>query len=223
MNGLTRCQVPAGKTHWRFFARVAGRRPDRISAGVLRQRFVGCPAANAYAPQFTEDEAVDAPARGTVWRTWPFIVTPLTPNALNDGEAPFPEFHSVYIDPESWKYWVETGEFRDGTSPGEGAGVGLRRGRQYLTDRPFRSAVAAYFMGDFRGFEIAFKSAEHFPERTGQLGLFSTFGHHAPPYAATIKEDAGGGLCRLSPGRRPTSTSYSRKFYPVLRASKPKN
>jgi hypothetical protein len=39
----------------------------------------------------------------------------LTPNALNGGEAPFPEFHNVYIDPVSYDHWKEKGEWREGT------------------------------------------------------------------------------------------------------------
>ncbi len=53
--------------------------------------------------------------RPTGWREWVFVGSPLTPNSLNGGAAPFPEFHSVYIDPESWAHWKETGTFREGT------------------------------------------------------------------------------------------------------------
>ena len=31
------------------------------------------------------------------------------------GEAMFPDFHAVYIDPESFAHYQKTGEFRDGT------------------------------------------------------------------------------------------------------------
>jgi hypothetical protein len=30
------------------------------------------------------------------WREWIFVGSPLTPNSLNGGNAPFPEFHTVY-------------------------------------------------------------------------------------------------------------------------------
>jgi hypothetical protein len=42
------------------------------------------------------------------------VGTPLTPNDMNNGKANFQEFHTVYIDPESWEHW-KTGKFRDGT------------------------------------------------------------------------------------------------------------
>ncbi len=32
------------------------------------------------------------------YREWVFLGAPLTPNALNGGEAAFPEFHNVYVD-----------------------------------------------------------------------------------------------------------------------------
>ena len=49
------------------------------------------------------------------WREWVYVGTPVTPNELNNGKAPFPEFHNVYIDPESWEHYKKNGEFRDGT------------------------------------------------------------------------------------------------------------
>jgi hypothetical protein len=39
----------------------------------------------------------------------------ITPNDMNDGEAAFPEFHSVYMDPESFAEYEKTGKYRDGT------------------------------------------------------------------------------------------------------------
>ena len=34
------------------------------------------------------------------FREWVYVGTPLTPNELNPPEAPFPEFHNVYIHPD---------------------------------------------------------------------------------------------------------------------------
>jgi hypothetical protein len=49
------------------------------------------------------------------YRAWTFVGTPVTPNEMNNGEAPFPEFHNVYIDPQSFEHYKQTGEFREGT------------------------------------------------------------------------------------------------------------
>src|SRR5580692_8163924 len=62
--------------------------------------------------EFTADGKLKRPEG---YRKWVYVGTPLTPNALNGGEAPFPDFHAVYIDPESYAHYEKTGEFRDGT------------------------------------------------------------------------------------------------------------
>src|SRR5262245_36774561 len=49
------------------------------------------------------------------YREWVYVGEVVTPNDLNDGEATFPEFHSVYMDPESFAEYEKTGKFRDGT------------------------------------------------------------------------------------------------------------
>ena len=53
--------------------------------------------------------------RPEAYREWIYVGTPLTPNDMNRGNAPFPEFHSVYIDPVSFDLWKRTGKFREGT------------------------------------------------------------------------------------------------------------
>lgn len=44
--------------------------------------------------------------------SWVFVGTPLTLNDMNDGNAPFPEFHNVYIDPDSYSHFKKPGQFR---------------------------------------------------------------------------------------------------------------
>src|SRR5262249_40359215 len=53
--------------------------------------------------EFTADGQLKQPP--VDYRKWVQVGTPLTPNDLNDGEAPFPEFHSVYMDPESFAHY----------------------------------------------------------------------------------------------------------------------
>src|SRR6516165_6495586 len=68
--------------------------------------------ASAALVEFTSDGKLKEPVG---YRKWVFVGSPLTPNDLNDGEASFPEFHAVYIDPESFAHYEKTGEYRDGT------------------------------------------------------------------------------------------------------------
>src|SRR5688500_12628507 len=65
-------------------------------------------------PKYTSDGKLIAPP-ADVYREWIFVGTPVTPNDMNDGEASFPEFHNVYINPASWKEWKKSGKFPEGT------------------------------------------------------------------------------------------------------------
>jgi hypothetical protein len=98
------------------------------------------------------------------YRNWVFVGEPVTPNDMNDGNAPFPEFHSVYIDPESYAHYERTGEFRDGT-------ILVKE----LVSVGSKAAVSGkgYFMGDFIGLEATVKSQEHFPNEPGHWAYFS--------------------------------------------------
>src|SRR5262249_26535604 len=68
--------------------------------------------AKAAPVQFTAEGKLKQPVG---YRKWVYIGTPVTPNDMNDGEASFPEFHEVYMDPESFAHYEKTGKFRDGT------------------------------------------------------------------------------------------------------------
>lgn len=83
---------------------------------------------------------------------------------MNDGKAPFPEFHAVYIDPKSFDHWKKTGKFRDGT-------ILVKE----LVSVGSKQAVSGkgYFMGDFIGLEATIKSAKHFPNEPGNWAYFS--------------------------------------------------
>lgn len=169
-----------------------------------------------YSPQFTAEGQLILPP-DEIWRDWPYIGTPLTPNALNDGEAPFPEFHSVYIDPVSYEYWRRTGEFRDGTVLAKEL-VTVYDVNAHPDGSTNQVSGRGYFMGEFNGFEIAYKSAEHFRDEPGNWAYF-TFGHHAQPYAASAKVmpvDA----CSACHQTEAAEDFVFTQFYPVLRAAK---
>lgn len=115
------------------------------------------------------------------YREWVFVGSPLTPNALNGGKAGFPEYHNVYIQPQAYKIYNETGKFPEGTimlkelqltQPGE-------------NEDGSRSEVSGrgYFPAGFNGIDISVKDTKRF-SKTQNWGFFN-FGHHAPPYKAT--------------------------------------
>src|SRR5262249_42894363 len=83
-----------------------------------------------------------------VYREWIFVGTPITPNDLNDGEAAFPEFHNVYINPSSWREWKKSGTYPDGTlMVKELTSVGAKKA----------TSGNGYFEGEFTGLEISVK------------------------------------------------------------------
>ena len=70
------------------------------------------PGGTTAAVEFTPDGKLKRPVG---YRNWVYVGEVVTPNDMNDGEATFPEFHSVYMDPESFAEYEKTGKYRDGT------------------------------------------------------------------------------------------------------------
>jgi hypothetical protein len=57
-----------------------------------------------YLPEYTPAGELKLP-ENSMWRAWIFVGEPLTPNALNGGQANFPEYHNVYIEPGSYEIY----------------------------------------------------------------------------------------------------------------------
>ena len=132
------------------------------------------PAAKGALVEFTSDGKLKQPVG---YRKWVFVGSPLTPNDLNDGEASFPEFHAVYIDPESFAHYEKTGEFRDGTVLiKELSSVGSKKS----------PAGNGYNQGEFTGLETAIKDSKRFKDEPGNWAYF-TFGHKYPLMAEAAK------------------------------------
>ena len=72
----------------------------------------GAGAAKRYLPEYTASGDLILPKN---FHEWVYVGSPLTPNALNDGKANFPEFHNVYIEPGSYRIYKKTGVFPEGT------------------------------------------------------------------------------------------------------------
>ena len=156
------------------------------------------------------------------WRSWVYVGTPLTPNALNGGEAPFPEFHNVYVEPSAFEHWRETGEFANGTQIAKE----LVLVREKPEDEIFPDGSTAevsgigYFQGEFQGLELTVKDTDRFSDEPGGWAYFS-FGHNAPPYAQTASAfptDA----CNACHEVNAADDFVFTQFYPVLRAADPK-
>jgi hypothetical protein len=143
------------------------------------------------------------------WREWIFVGSPLTPNSLNGGTASFPEFHTVYIDPESWAHYKKTGEFREGTM--------FAKELTLVGDTAATSGVG-FFNGDLQGFEIAHKDSKRYSKESDGWAYYS-FGHKPEPYAdagAAFPNAACAGCHTASAAEDMVFTQY----YPILKAAK---
>lgn len=143
------------------------------------------------------------------YRSWVFAGEPLTPNDLNGGKAPFPEFHDVYIDPESYAHLEKTGEFRDGTILiKELVSVGSKSA----------SSGSGYFMGDFIGLEATIKSAKDFPDEPGNWAYFSFTTEGGGPVKDTAEPFPTATCNSCHAGNAAKDFVFS-QYYPVLRAA----
>ena len=145
------------------------------------------------------------------WRKWVYIGTPVTPNDMNNGAAAFPEFHNVYIDPDSFTAYEQTGEFPEGTMIAK-----------ELVSVGSKAAVSGngYFMGELQGLEITVKDTKRFADEPGGWAYFS-FGHEKT-YAKTAKifpTDKCNACHEASADQDWVFTQY----YPILRAADPRN
>ena len=142
-------------------------------------------------PQYTDSGDLKLP---TNWRQWIWVGEPLTPNALNDGHANFPEFHNVYIEPGSYAIYKKTGVFPEGT-------IFVKELQLTLTpaENPDGSRTEpsgrGFFPGAFNGADVTVKDTKRFAD-SGGWGYFN-FNHHEPK-ALTAKGEGEIGMCILS-------------------------
>jgi hypothetical protein len=123
---------------------------------------------------------------------------------MNGGEAPFPEFHNTYMDPDSFAHAEKTGEYRDGTVlVKELLAVGSKE----------QSSGNGYFQGEFSGLELSVKDRKRFPNEPGNWAYFS-FGHEYPLKAETAKN--GAASCNSCHEKNATDFVFSDVF-PVLK------
>jgi hypothetical protein len=161
-------------------------------------------AEQAYSIQ---DGALERPIG---YREWIYVGTPVTPNEMNNGKAAFPEHHNVYIDPMSWKYWKDTGKFRDGT-------ILVKE----LVSVGSKVAVSGqgYFQGEFIGLEATIKSKADFPDEPGNWAYFSFSGegHKTLTPTATAFPSASCNACHQNAA---ADDFVFTQYYPVLSAGK---
>jgi hypothetical protein len=158
--------------------------------------------------KITENNETSIPAG---FREWVFLGAPLTPNGLNGGEAGFPEFHHVYIEPGAYADYKRTGEFPEGTTIVKEL-VLLKEG-DYDDGSRDEASGRGYFAESFAGIDMMVKNSERFAETNG-WGFFN-FGHHAPPYAETAAATPND-ACAFCHTANATHDMVFTSFYPIL-------
>ena len=168
----------------------------------------GIEPLNGSAARYTRDGELIRPSG---WRKWVYVGTPLTPHDMNKGKAAFPEFHNVYVEPESFATFERSGEFPDGTQI-----------VKELVLVGSKEAVSGngYFMGEFAGLEVAVKDSVRFKDEPGSWAYFS-FGHvAAPEYSATAKKFPTESCNSCHQASADTDFVFT-QYYPVLRSAMP--
>jgi hypothetical protein len=152
------------------------------------------------------------------FRRWVFVGSPLTPNALNNGKANFPEYHHVYIEEKNVEAYLKTGSFPEGT-------VIVKELTRVLNPTfPDGSLTEpsgrGFFNGQYNGIDLTVKDSKRFAKTNG-WGFF-TFGHHPLPYAQSAAE-APATECAYCHQAFVSKTDMTWvQFYPLLRDKDPK-
>jgi hypothetical protein len=169
-------------------------------AALISQSFANdTSAVFRYMPEYNASGELILP-KNDIWRTWTFVGAPLTPNALNDGSASFPEYHNVYMQPWAYAEYESTHEFPEGT-------IMFKELQLTLPPVEFKDGSRSepsgrgYFPGAFNGADVTVKDSKRFPA-TGAWGYFD-FNHHEPKApTATVQPKEMCAFCHIQGAKK---------------------
>ena len=171
-------------------------------------------ASSVVRAEFNDDGEV---LRPDDWRSWIYVGSPLTPNALNNGSAPFPEFHNVYMEPSAFETYQQTGEFPEGTQIAKEL-VSVVSKDAHSDGSTSQVSGRGYFQSEFQGLELTIKDSSRYPDEPGGWVYFS-FGHQAEPYNATASPQATANCNSCHQASAQQDWVFT-QFYPVLRSAR---
>jgi len=163
---------------------------------------------------FNADGSVNQP---TGWRNWVFVGSPLTPNALNGGNAPFPEYHNVYVEPSAFAAYESTGVWPEGTQIAKELTTVYENNNDEVGASTEVSG-RGYQQGEFSGLELTVKDSTKFEDMPGGWAYFS-FGHQPEPYEQTANAFPAES-CNACHAQNAADDFVFTQFYPILRAAK---
>jgi hypothetical protein len=170
------------------------------------------PAPTRYLPEYNESGDLILPKN---YHEWIFVGSPLTPNALNGGEANFPEFHNVYIEPGSYAIYKKSGVFPEGTIFFKELQLTLPK------ENPDGSRTEpsgrGFFPGPFNGADVTVKDTLRYAE-SGGWGYYS-FNHHEPKApTAKVRMKVECAYCHIASAKKDDVWT---QFYPLLDTPQP--
>jgi hypothetical protein len=160
-----------------------------------------------YLPEYTAAGDLILPKH---FETWVFLGSPFTPNTLNGGEANFPEFHNVYIEPVSYAMYKKTGKFPEGTILFKELQLTLPK--QFPDGSRTEPSGRGFFPGALNGADVAVKDSKRYAA-TGGWGYYN-FNHHEPKAAtAKLRPKEECGFCHMASAKK---DGVWTQFYPRL-------
>ena len=153
-------------------------------------------ASARYLPEYTASGELKLPKN---FREWVYVGSPLTPNALNNGKAAFPEYHNVYIEPGSYAIYKKTGTFPEGTIMFKE--LQLAQEAQFPDGSRAEPSGRGFFPGALNGADVTVKDTKRFAE-SGGWGFFN-FNHHEPKaLTATLKPKSECAYCHIASAKK---------------------
>jgi hypothetical protein len=193
------------RVKWRAVTAVAA--GCAVVAIVAAQSYSSDPVKSRYLPEYTASGELILPKN---FHEWVYVGSPLTPNALNDGHAGFPEYHNVYIEPGSYEIYQKTNVFPEGTIFFKELQLTLP-GQNPDGSRTEPSG-RGYFPGPYNGADATVKDSKRYAA-TGGWGYFN-FNHHEPKApTAKVKAKEECGYCHIASAKKDEVWT---QFYPLL-------
>jgi hypothetical protein len=163
--------------------------------------------SSCYPPKYTASGDLILPEN---FHEWVYVGSPLTPNALNDGKANFPEYHNVYIEPCSYAMYKKTNAFPDGTIFFKELQLTLPQ--QNPDGSRTEPSGRGYFPGPWNGADVTVKDSKRYAD-TGGWGYYN-FNHHEPKApTATVKAKGECAFCHIASAKKDEVWT---QFYPLL-------
>jgi hypothetical protein len=165
------------------------------------------PTRARYLPEYTAAGDLILPKN---FHEWIYLGSPLTPNALNNGKAGFPEYHNVYIEPGSYEIYQKTNEFPEGTIFFKELQLTLP-GQNPDGSRTEPSG-RGYFPGPLNGADVTVKDTKRYADTNG-WGYYN-FNHHEPKApTAKVKPIGECAYCHIASAKKDEVWT---QFYPLL-------